>query len=73
MSINIHPYTLIDLDEEVMCVGLARIGADDQKLVSGTLTALVSADLGPPLHSLIITGNVHPLELDMLKLFSQSV
>lgn len=27
-------------------------------------------ELGAPLHSLIVTGTMHPLELEMLKLFS---
>ena len=63
----------LDLDEEVLCVGLARVGADDQRLVSGTLSKMATTDMGPPLHSLIITGNTHPLEHDMLKLFSSPV
>jgi diphthamide biosynthesis methyltransferase len=30
------------------------------------------ADLGPPLHSLVITGHLQPLELEYLTLFSDS-
>ena len=56
--------------ENTVCVGAARIGTDDQKIVAGTLKQLVTCDLGPPLHSLIISGNMHPLEIDMLKLFA---
>ncbi|XP_001506442.1 diphthine methyl ester synthase [Ornithorhynchus anatinus] len=58
------------ISEETMCVGLARVGADDQKIVAGTLQQLCTVDLGGPLHSLIITGTMHPLEVDMLKIFS---
>ena len=58
------------MTEDTICVGVARIGADDQKIVSGTLKQLATCDLGPPLHSLVIAGNMHPLEMDMLKMFT---
>jgi diphthamide biosynthesis methyltransferase len=29
-------------------------------------------DLGPPLHSLVITGRLHPLEVEYLTQFSDS-
>uniref|UniRef100_A0A671SXH5 diphthine methyl ester synthase n=1 Tax=Sinocyclocheilus anshuiensis TaxID=1608454 RepID=A0A671SXH5_9TELE len=57
-------------DRDTVCVGLARIGAEDQTIRSGTLQELASCDLGGPLHSMIISGHLHPLEVDMLKLFS---
>ncbi|CAI5776651.1 diphthine methyl ester synthase isoform X2 [Podarcis lilfordi] len=53
-----------------ICVGLARVGAVDQKIASGTLQEMTTVALGDPLHSLIITGTLHPLEVDMLKLFA---
>lgn len=49
-------------------MGVARLGADNQIIRVGTLQQLVSCDLGGPLHSLIITGHLHPLEVDMLQL-----
>lgn len=55
-------------DEDTMAIGVGRIGAKDQKIVAGTLKQLVEADVGPPLHSLVLVGSrVHPLELDYLK------
>ncbi|CAJ0604913.1 unnamed protein product [Cylicocyclus nassatus] len=51
------------------CVGLARVGWDDQKIVFCTLKEMSACDLGPPLHSLILPGHMHPLELDMLNTF----
>ena len=30
------------------------------------------ADIGPPLHSLVIPGKLHFLEIEMLKLFTDS-
>ena len=58
------------LTADTVCVGLARVGAEDQKIVAGTLQQLASVDLGGPLHSLVIPGDMHPLELDMLRLFA---
>ncbi|ELR48678.1 Diphthine synthase [Bos mutus] len=57
--------------EETLCVGLARVGAEDQKIAAGTLQQMSTVDLGGPLHSLIITGgSLHPLEMEMLSLFT---
>ena len=50
-------------------VGLARVGTDTERLVSCTLRQLAEVDLGPPLHSLVVVGNTHPMELDYLKQF----
>ena len=60
------------LAADSVCVGLARVGAEDQQIVAGTLQQLTSVDLGGPLHSLIIPGHMHPLEMDMLRLFAVS-
>ena len=62
-------------DENAICVGVARVGAEDQKIVVDTLRDLASdevdAALGGPLHSLVIpAADPHPLELDMLRLFA---
>lgn len=57
----------LGMTEDTVCVGVARLGADDQKIRVGTLNQLVSCDLGAPLHSLVITGRLHPLEVDMLR------
>ncbi|EMP33197.1 Diphthine synthase [Chelonia mydas] len=59
-----------EVTESTLCVGLARVGAMDQKIASGTLQQLSTVELGGPLHSMIIAGNMHPLEIDMLKLFA---
>ncbi|XP_010018877.1 PREDICTED: diphthine synthase, partial [Nestor notabilis] len=57
------------ITENTICVGLARVGAPDQKIASGTLEQMSTVELGGPLHSLIVTGTLHPLELEMLQLF----
>ncbi|XP_006009969.1 diphthine methyl ester synthase [Latimeria chalumnae] len=58
------------ITEGTVCVGLARVGATDQKIAAGTLQQMATVELGGPLHTLIITGHMHPLEIDMLKLFA---
>ncbi|GKY97864.1 hypothetical protein MPSEU_000744400 [Mayamaea pseudoterrestris] len=49
-----------------LCVGLARMGSPTQCIKAGTLNELLEQDFGGPLHSLIICGELHGLELDML-------
>jgi len=74
-----HPSTEpLAFDEDAICVGVARVGADDQRIVVDTLRGLASddanADLGGPLHSLVIpSAEPHPLELDMLRTFARDV
>lgn len=59
----------IDVTQESLCVGAARIGWPDQTIVAGTLAEMINVDLGSPLHSLVIVGNLHPLEEQFLKQF----
>jgi len=37
--------------------------------VAGTLEELAAIDMGKPLHSLVVCGDVHDLEIDVLKEF----
>ena len=52
---------------KTLCVGLARMGQPTQKMVAGTLKELSTIDMGGPLHSLIICGDLHDLEFEILK------
>ncbi|XP_078035657.1 diphthine methyl ester synthase [Augochlora pura] len=55
------------LDESSMVIGLARVGWNDQRIVACTLREMVSLDLGPPLHCMIIPGiSLHPVENEFL-------
>lgn len=56
--------------ESTIAVGLARVGAANQKIVCGSMKELLSHDLGRPLHSLIIPGHLHFIEKDMLRIFA---
>ncbi|BFZ63329.1 diphthine synthase [Saitoella coloradoensis] len=54
-----------------IAIGVSRIGSHDQRIVAGTLQELSEADLGPPLHSLVLLGSrVHELEVDYIREFA---
>ncbi|XLS66836.1 hypothetical protein HN51_017859 [Arachis hypogaea] len=55
--------------EDTQCVGFARLGSDDQMIIAGTMKQLQMVDFGAPLHCLVITGNTHPLEEEMLEFY----
>ncbi|KRX85279.1 Diphthine synthase [Trichinella sp. T6] len=57
------------LKENSRCVGLARIGWPDQKIVCRSLAEMSTTDLGEPLHSLVIVGSTHPLEEEALRMW----
>lgn len=56
-------------DGSTICVGLARVGSESQKIVATTLQMLVDTEMGGPLHCLVIPGKMHPLEAAMLRTF----
>lgn len=60
----------VQLNRDSICIGLARVGCDNQKIVVGKLYEMAEYDMGDPLHSLIIAGELHPVEIEMLQLFS---
>lgn len=76
MNVNISCAQLIEAEEthgdgaydasRTLCVGLARLGQPTQQIVAGTLRELLEQDFGEPLHSLIVCGELHDLELEVL-------
>ena len=67
MSVNVACEQILAVGDDAIngdtpAVGVARIGSDTQKIISGTLEELRKAEFGEPLHSLIIAGDMHPLE-----------
>ncbi|PFX24542.1 Diphthine synthase [Stylophora pistillata] len=56
--------------DDTIAVGLARIGSANQQIVCGSMKELLSHDVGPPLHSLVIPGHLHFIEKDMLRIFA---
>ena len=49
------------------CLGVARLGAHDQKIIAGTATEVSDADFGAPVHALIVPGKLHFMEEEALK------
>lgn len=72
---------MLEIEEEVkkegvytrdsLAVGVARVGSEDEKIIAGTLGQLCDADLGRPLHSLVLLGTrTHDLEREFLLEFA---
>lgn len=56
---------------DALAVGVARVGAEDQEIVAGTLQELSNVDMGRPLHSLVLVGKrVHEMERDFVRDFA---
>jgi len=57
-----------------LAVGVARIGAENQRMAAGSLQQLAKVDLGSPLHSLVLLGRrSHDLERDFIRDFAIDV
>jgi diphthine synthase len=54
---------------DTLCVGVARLGSDSQQIVAGSMQQLLEVEFGPPLHSLVIAGDTHPIEQEYLQQF----
>lgn len=56
---------------DTMVIGVARLGRDDQVIRAGKCSELVEADLGGPLHSLVICApELHELEKEFFDFYS---
>ena len=56
-------------NESTHCFGLARVGTPTQQIVSGTMEEFLKIDMGEPLHSFVICGDMHHIEEEMFKFF----
>jgi len=56
-------------DEDSLCIGLARLGSDDEKIVAGPMRKLVDVDFGPPPHCLVVVGETTQVEKGMLQFY----
>ncbi len=50
-----------------MCIGVARIGSDSRKIKFATAEKLIKVDFGKPPHSLIVPGELHFMEKEVLE------
>ena len=75
MTVNTAIEQLLEIEElrgegaygpETTCVGVARLGSEEQQIKAGPMRKLQEADFGAPLHSLIIAGDMHHIEEEIL-------
>ncbi|XP_040378607.1 probable diphthine methyl ester synthase [Oryza brachyantha] len=78
MNVNTAISQLLEVEElregsaygaDSLCIGVARLGSDDQKIVAGPMKKLLDVDFGLPLHCLIIVGETHPVEEEMIEFY----
>ncbi|KAF2859513.1 Diphthine synthase [Piedraia hortae CBS 480.64] len=79
MSVRVCARQMVEIEEgrgEGVCergrlgVGVARLGAEDEKIVAGTLGELCDVELGEPLHSVVVCGRMHEMEWLFLREFA---
>lgn len=58
------------ISKNTIAIGIARLGADSQQIIAGTLEELVCQDFGAPLHSLVLAAEMHFLEADVVEQFA---
>ena len=57
--------------KDALAVGVARLGSNEEQIVAGTLEELSQADLGRPLHSLVLCGRkMHEMEWEYVREFA---
>jgi diphthine synthase len=56
--------------DTIACV-VARAGATDSLTIANTIHHLQSMDFGPPLHTIVIPGNLHFMEIEALELCAE--
>jgi diphthine synthase len=61
------------LAPETPVVAVARAGSPQPAVARGTLAAMARADLGPPLHTLVVPGQLHFVEEEALRTFARAV
>ena len=54
---------------ERLAVGVARIGAEDEKVKASLIGLLSSEEFGKTPHSIVVTGRLHFMEAEALKIF----
>jgi len=60
------------INKDTQIIGIARIGTNTQIIKPGTIEELKKQDFGEPLHSIIIPGNMHDIEREMLEYYKNN-
>ncbi|MFB6243150.1 MAG: diphthine synthase [Halobaculum sp.] len=61
-----------DWDADALAVAVARAGSPDPTVRADRLSALAATTFGPPLHALVIPGELHAVEADALRVFAEA-
>ena len=56
--------------EEIICV-VARAGSDEPIVSAGEIKDIIDRDFGPPLHTLVIPGKLHFMEIEAIQILAQ--
>ncbi|MGF3553664.1 MAG: diphthine synthase [Thermoplasmatota archaeon] len=56
--------------DSILCV-VARAGSEDPLVAAGYIKDLMDRDFGPPLHTIVVPGRLHFMELEALKVLTQ--
>lgn len=56
--------------DSILCV-VARAGSDNPVTIAGTINDIIDIDYGPPLHSLVMPGKLHFMEIEALQMLAQ--
>ncbi len=64
-----HQENVINKDS-ILCV-VARAGSDNPLTVADTIKGLINRDFGPTLHTIVVPGKLHFLEIEALQLLAQ--
>jgi len=64
-----HQENIINKDS-ILCV-VARAGSDNPLIVADTIKGLINRDFGFPLHTIVVPGKLHFLEIEALQLLAQ--
>ena len=52
-------------EDSILCI-VARAGSENPTVVANTIKKLQKTDFGPPLHTIVIPGNLHFMEIESL-------
>ncbi|GKT37270.1 Diphthine methyl ester synthase [Aduncisulcus paluster] len=79
MTVDVAASQLLELEEtlkeevctsDTLAVAACRVGTESQEFFTGTLGEIAKKSMGEPLHSLVIPGELEPLEAEMLSLWA---
>ena len=60
------------LDNNTPIIVLARLGSDTELILTRRLGEVLNLNIGPPPHTLVIPGELHPLEIAALECFAHA-